>query len=1199
MDAFCFMKKALLVLTLFLAAIWAGRAAVLIEANFDVAPNVEDPRWIHQQAWNAEVTLSGGIASYDTVDRNLNASIITPVGSMLSATSIVARMRVLSDDGFNGGGTSINYINNGYFFTVGIVPQNLPFHPQQVVALSAGSPTATFPLDTSNFHEIGLEVTDLATGTFDIHVDGTVVLSNNQAFAGGPGFDGQVQFGDNEGSADAEAELDWIRVMDTLGGGTTGLVDTGWYEELDWHDDYYQYRVPFDVASVPAAGQYMVPVTEEQIVAAINAASGEEVKYEAEFFAFDNVLIVEHDEDGNVIGIPADSGYFMVETSPNKVVNPGFETVSGGLPAGWGFSVPSEFSVANNSYNGSKALNLNSTVVDLAGGSQSAIPVTPNQYLMMTFWAKTLATEKCPDVHLVDDVANQYIESSDYPLLFSRNWTRHRRLYKPDFTSARIRMYRLSIGETLFDDFSVKEVAIKLAVDVSSPGNKYYMLYYQPSEGQAYNIPTQTQASLPPQTMPGTTLRAGGAAKYLSNTAYRLESHADFHLYFAETTLKIGPNSVAPTNERAAVRISCAANELQSFQIVLDPEGSVSVDTVSVSDLVSPEGAIPAGASTVHRLDYVNMTQPSSDNGHLLVPRIVDPMVPFVAQSLTSGDDPLPLWITVEVEGDRAPGDYAGVVSIAGTAGGQPFTANVPLNLHVYNFRLPDKPTFRNIAGGTLLYFSGLGGTHSPFDFHGVTSGTDKAALLELYYDVMGKSKAYPQYPNLLEPMWFGFDFPPQGMNVDAPGNFFNVYNFNFADMNPLFARMVDDRNANAFMVHAVNGDIANTFNLPSFGTVGWGSGGGFTQITQTQFKHLIRDVFHAVAQNLQDHGWLAYALILVDETQNEGYRDKLWVFTDALKADPLASQIKFVHTINNTTVFSYRDNPSDPLAKYANRLDIWAPENEQQYSGVADYYFPDTGMTPDDYDAWRYYTRSAHLIIDTPGLNNRNLPMKNYFMDSTGSHKWELLYWDAPAAFVQNPWVDPYSYWGNGTVSFFYPPLKTGVSPTPDFTVTPSVRLAMWREGVEDFEYLHFLGNLVAEANAKGIDTSAAQAAMDAMGSMVHDQVHWSVNDEFYLRMRNEIAGHIENLVGAILLDDPVTLSDTVVAPDIRVDFDGTANRRYILNRTQELSAPAWEPVDSAEPASDGPVSITDLGAAAVYSQAYYRLLLEHAAYQ
>lgn len=219
------MKKDLILslLTGFSVAAFCGGASatLLIEANFDVAPPTEDPTWIESGAWSTDATLGtsalGGesVAIYNTIDNNSNVSIITPTGSMTAVRSIVARMRVLDDDGYNGDGTSINFINNGYFFTVGIVSEKPPFHPEQVVALSAGSPNGASPLDTANFHEIGLNITDLATGKFDVYVDGVPVLTDRQAFFGGPGFDGQLQFGDNAGTPDAQAELDWIRAYDT------------------------------------------------------------------------------------------------------------------------------------------------------------------------------------------------------------------------------------------------------------------------------------------------------------------------------------------------------------------------------------------------------------------------------------------------------------------------------------------------------------------------------------------------------------------------------------------------------------------------------------------------------------------------------------------------------------------------------------------------------------------------------------------------------------------------------------------------------------------------------------------------------------------------------------------------------------------------------------------------------------------------
>ena len=64
---------------------------------------------------------------------------------------------------------------------------------------------------------------------------------------------------------------------------------------------------------------------------------------------------------------------------------------------------------------------------------------------------------------------------------------------------------------------------------------------------------------------------------------------------------------------------------------------------------------------------------------------------------------------------------------------------------------------------------------------------------------------------------------------------------------------------------------------------------------------------------------------------------------------------------------------------------------------------------------------------IDSLGLNNRVLPMKNYFMHSNGILDWGTFIYGS-----YHPWIDPYSQWGNGVLAFFYPPLKTGIPPSP-----------------------------------------------------------------------------------------------------------------------------------------------------------------------
>lgn len=75
-------------------------------------------------------------------------------------------------------------------------------------------------------------------------------------------------------------------------------------------------------------------------------------------------------------------------------------------------------------------------------------------------------------------------------------------------------------------------------------------------------------------------------------------------------------------------------------------------------------------------------------------------------------------------------------------------------------------------------------------------------------------------------------------------------------------------------------------------------------------------------------------------------------------------------------------------------------------------------------------------------------------------------------------------SYWvryPNGDGFLIYPGKPIGYP-----GLVSSIRLEQAREGVEDYEYLHLLGQLVAEAKAAGRDVAAAQEAMQRAAALV-----------------------------------------------------------------------------------------------------------------
>jgi hypothetical protein len=128
----------------------------------------------------------------------------------------------------------------------------------------------------------------------------------------------------------------------------------------------------------------------------------------------------------------------------------------------------------------------------------------------------------------------------------------------------------------------------------------------------------------------------------------------------------------------APLRISAARGEFEPFQIVVwSPIGQDL--SVSASSFTGASSTIPA--PTIHRVDYVAITTAGDHFDRM--GSWPDPLFP-----LDSGDrvhfpagENQPLWLTVHVPWDAAPGVYRGTV----TAG----EASIPVELEVWDFSLP------------------------------------------------------------------------------------------------------------------------------------------------------------------------------------------------------------------------------------------------------------------------------------------------------------------------------------------------------------------------------------------------------------------------------------------------------------------------------------------------------------------------------
>ncbi|MDT8401112.1 MAG: DUF4091 domain-containing protein [Bacteroidales bacterium] len=166
-------------------------------------------------------------------------------------------------------------------------------------------------------------------------------------------------------------------------------------------------------------------------------------------------------------------------------------------------------------------------------------------------------------------------------------------------------------------------------------------------------------------------------------------------------------------------------------------------------------------------------------------------------------------------------------------------------------------------------------------------------------------------------------------------------------------------------------------------------------------------------------------------------------------------------------------------------------------------------------------------LFIDHDAINMRMWLWITYAWKLNGILVWSSNYWDSysasPAGYLQNPWTEPASFvqgygwpygkqtlWGNGDGRLFYPPNK---DPNNDKNIyltgpVPSIRLEFLRQGIEDYEYLLMLENLVNKnVNQDHPLKKEAAKLLDTKGKLFTDGKTYTKNPGDILEYRKKIA--------------------------------------------------------------------------------------------
>jgi len=223
------------------------------------------------------------------------------------------------------------------------------------------------------------------------------------------------------------------------------------------------------------------------------------------------------------------------------------------------------------------------------------------------------------------------------------------------------------------------------------------------------------------------------------------------HLWWTLSGWKVGRDWPRPKPRDATMRLAAARNETESVQLVIRSDRALQQVRADVSDLMhESSGAVLAAKQvTVLRAVYVNVTQ-STDHAWP-TGWWPDPLPAWREPINLEADVNHILWLRVDVPRDAAAGVYRGQVRLRGTD----YEAEVPLELEVFDFALPDRTSCVTAFG-----FS----PQEVFRYQRLRDEAQQRTVLEKYWQTFADYRISPYDPAPLDPIgvrWPDVEPPP------------------------------------------------------------------------------------------------------------------------------------------------------------------------------------------------------------------------------------------------------------------------------------------------------------------------------------------------------------------------------------------------------------------------------------------------------
>lgn len=560
-------------------------------------------------------------------------------------------------------------------------------------------------------------------------------------------------------------------------------------------------------------------------------------------------------------------------------------------------------------------------------------------------------------------------------------------------------------------------------------------------------------------------------------------------VWWCDAAHKIPRQRALPTVGSTEATLSAARNDYEAVQIVVRPYGPLKGLTAEAGPLVDRDGAtIPEENVRISRVHYHYVDHPTDHTG--VRDWWPDALPPLSGPIDVAAGENQPFWVVVYVPGDAKPGDYRGEIFLEA----EDFVEIIPVHLHVWDFALPKRNHIETAFG-----FS----AGNVFRYHQLKTEEDKRRVLDMYLKILSEHRISPYDPTPMDPIDVKFlpDADPPRAELD------------FTAFDRAMARAVDEFHFTGIRL-PIQGMGGGTFHARYEPEIA-----GYGENTP-QYQAMFSSYVKQLEEHFREKGWLDMVFIY-------------WF------DEPAPKDYEFVR------------NGFERLKRYAPGLRTMLTEQpEDALAGPVDVW---CAITP-NYDHEAAEKRRAHgerfwwyvctgpkapyctLFIDHPATELRVWLWQTWQRDVRGVLVWQSNYWTSSAAFPdqpQNPYEDPMGYvsgystprgvkrfWGNGDGRFIYPspaaatPGAAGPGPVLDPPVS-SIRWEMLREGIEDYEYLYLLRELIGKRRDElsPEEVKRYESLLEVPESITKDMTSFTTDPAPIYARRAEVAEAIERL--------------------------------------------------------------------------------------